>query len=481
MRSLLALLAFTLSFSADLGLAQTTKDKKSTPKGMKIDSLPGFTKYRIDGFTVLVRDTVLKEQDNPKYKKKPLEALEIELKLVGKVMTKQQAEDLRNNVLVWVEWDVNVASSNGRSGTAVGMYLGVHPHSIVVDDDSYEVNGIWVPQMQYITKLHQKDEKHDSVFLHEFAHAYHDLVLGYDYPDIQAAFQQAMERKKYDKASYLATNEKEFFAELTCAYLDTLDQFPHNRAELKKHDPETFKVLTKVWGPRKDEKIVPKEKPAFDLAGAKLSTLTMGAPLAGPRPTKADLQDRLVLVAFWLPGEPDAPPSLQKMQAWNEELGDYGLVLLSEASWGDSAARPIRNDEDVQEVIQSSTNTLPHFLGGTLAGMEDVTKYPHALLFDATSKCIYRGDVYGAETEMRSALGKLLVDRAGINEFTPAVLPYAEALRKGRPPSEILQKLIEFFRRGQSGDTAAQAKALIRQLKRARSKTTRRRGKNCEN
>jgi hypothetical protein len=93
--------------------------------------------------------------------------------------------------------------------------------------------------------------------LHELAHAYHYRVLGVDDAAVKAAYRLAMERKLYDEVAhrrgtrhrgYAATNEMEYFAELTEAYFGTNDFFPFNRAELKQHDPQGFKLMERVWG-----------------------------------------------------------------------------------------------------------------------------------------------------------------------------------------------------------------------------------------
>lgn len=102
--------------------------------------------------------------------------------------------------------------------------------------------------------------------LHELAHAYHERVLGYAQADILAAYQRAKGNKSYDKVehwhgsdrantfdkAYAMANEKEYFAENTEAYFSRNDFFPFTREELKKHDPEFFALLGKLWsGPLK--------------------------------------------------------------------------------------------------------------------------------------------------------------------------------------------------------------------------------------
>ena len=100
--------------------------------------------------------------------------------------------------------------------------------------------------------------KHPAVILHELAHAYHDQVLGFNDPDVLAAYNGAMEKGILEKVQlftgstvrhYAATNHKEYFAEATEAYLYRNDFYPFVAAELRDHDPEGFKLMQKVWGP----------------------------------------------------------------------------------------------------------------------------------------------------------------------------------------------------------------------------------------
>jgi len=100
------------------------------------------------------------------------------------------------------------------------------------------------------------------VMLHELAHAYHDRVLGFEQPDIMAAFERAKAGKGYDAVerrhgdgranttapAYAMTNHKEYFAEASEAFFGENDFFPFNHTELAQHDPEMTKVLARLWG-----------------------------------------------------------------------------------------------------------------------------------------------------------------------------------------------------------------------------------------
>jgi hypothetical protein len=56
-----------------------------------------------------------------------------------------------------------------------------------------------------------------------------------------------MDRKLYQDV-YARTNNHEFFAEVSSAYLDRCNHAPHTAAELKDYDPEAYKLCEKVWG-----------------------------------------------------------------------------------------------------------------------------------------------------------------------------------------------------------------------------------------
>jgi len=105
--------------------------------------------------------------------------------------------------------------------------------------------------------------------LHELAHAYHDQILGFDQPDIIAAYDKAVANKSYDKVersfgdpkrpntferAYGMTNHKEYFAESTEAFFGRNDFFPFTHEELQKHDPVMCELLAKVWGVNSDQK-----------------------------------------------------------------------------------------------------------------------------------------------------------------------------------------------------------------------------------
>ena len=115
-----------------------------------------------------------------------------------------------------------------------------------------------------ITGFEQEMNRMPNFALHELAHAFHNRVVkdGFDNAEIKAAYAHAKASGSYDhierwhgngkpntyERAYGMTNPMEYFAENTEALFSRNDFFPFTREELKKHDPEMFALLEKLWG-----------------------------------------------------------------------------------------------------------------------------------------------------------------------------------------------------------------------------------------
>jgi hypothetical protein len=106
-----------------------------------------------------------------------------------------------------------------------------------------------------------------GVMLHEYAHAYHYKCLEgrYDNPEVKACYDEAMLEKLYDSVgvhgsqgptakAYASSNQMEYFAELSAAFLGGLDPdqeynkwYPYNRRQVSEHDPRAYELLKKIW------------------------------------------------------------------------------------------------------------------------------------------------------------------------------------------------------------------------------------------
>lgn len=134
-----------------------------------------------------------------------------------------------------------------------------HPSAAWLETNGYDPameKGVHIPQAAGL--LQEARGGHQPwAILHELAHAYHDRELGFEEPIIQAAFQRAQASGRYESVlriggreerHYALSNHKEFFAEMTEAYFGTNDFYPFVSAELRVSDPETFAMLTGIWG-----------------------------------------------------------------------------------------------------------------------------------------------------------------------------------------------------------------------------------------
>ena len=148
---------------------------------------------------------------------------------------------------IWIEWNHPTLTS-----------MQYHPGRdwlVKNGHDSRLTKKVHIPQAAALLSREQM-LKHPAVILHELAHAYHDQVLGFDHPEIVAAFARAQLTGNYQSVldyrggkvrHYALSNHKEYFAEGTEAYFYRNDFYPFVRAELKEHDPALHDLLKSVW------------------------------------------------------------------------------------------------------------------------------------------------------------------------------------------------------------------------------------------
>jgi len=114
-----------------------------------------------------------------------------------------------------------------------------------------------------IPEFESETRRMPNFALHELAHAFHDRVLpgGFGNKDLREAHARAVASKSYDDVerrdangrshrdrAYALTNPMEFFAELSEAFFSRNDFFPFDRAELSQADPESERLLARLWG-----------------------------------------------------------------------------------------------------------------------------------------------------------------------------------------------------------------------------------------
>jgi hypothetical protein len=454
-----------LLVSTALAAGQTPEPKK------KKDNVPaGYRKLSLEGFTLYYSDRVHEEDRASKLKRTPLEALETELQLVNAVLKNLSAEKLKKikSVPIWVEWDERVAMGNGRGGGAVAVFLGGHQAGLMArGDDPVKANAVTILSLRSLASEHQPgNESGRCVTLHELAHAFHYHVVGDDNPQVKATYKQAMERKLYDPALYAATNEYEYFAELSCCYLKKLDYFPRTREELKKHDPKGYELMLKVWGRAPESK----EPTATAAVGPKLASpdgdgqfslkatraeIEPGQTLVGTLPDKAQWAGRPVLAVEFPVRSGRALAAVSRLNALYADLEDFGLIAFGVETDG---ARPAA----VEKIARVRGITFP-LVADTDFGNRGGYRLPHAYVFDHAGQCVFRGNPLDAEAYARVAVGRAILARVDADLTDKATKPVADLLNQGAPMPQVFTKLADQMRTAPK-DGGAGLKALQTEL-----------------
>jgi hypothetical protein len=452
--SLAVLLALPLAAAAPKGA------QNANQPGIAVPEVPGYERRVMEGFTLLIHTDVIKNDNDSKLERKPLEVLELELKQVSSVMNPAAAKALKQ-ILIWVRWDDKSPLSNGRQGNSLAVYYGGHQAGLLMQGDHpLKANAVCVLSLKSLAAVHQpKSDRGKCALLHEFAHAVHHRVIGFENAQIRLAFQQGMERKLYDKDMYAATNEREFFAELSCAYLDKLSYYPYTREDLKTHDPFTFKVMEAVWAGAKVAKAKSdktEKAPALFNLDITVDKVRLGKTLLGATVKHEDLQGRPVLLLLWHMRDPSSGSSIAKLSSLHTELADFGLITL--APYGQKA-----EPEEIVAAARARSPSFPILAGLGIQGFKETMKPPHCFLFDHSGQCVFRGDAFQVESELRMAVGRSIVAATGVSEFTKPLEAHVDSLRKGKPPAAILQKIVP-LRKSTDSDTAEQAKLLVNSL-----------------
>ena len=196
----------------------------------------------LEGWTVRVSGNLL--ADHADVAGDVLDLLRVRLFELNRALPHDALARLRT-VTLWVEWD---------DGEFAGMCF--HPSADWLREHGYnpdKAGGIEIGNARHFLNW---SADQPAMVLHEFAPAYHHLVLGADNADLRAAYQAAKRGGKYDavlraggktEKAYAMTNADEFFAELSESYFATNDFFPFVRAELEQFDPKSFAVIRRLW------------------------------------------------------------------------------------------------------------------------------------------------------------------------------------------------------------------------------------------
>ena len=209
-------------------------------QGNKKNGNKKYSTYSIENFKCFISDEVIQENSDSKWVNKPLDLLSRSLRKVNEVYP-ENAKVLFHKTYIFVDWN--------KPG-ALGLYSqGPRGPS----DPKTHFNCIDINGMKFVTEKNndkklQPNNAATLVLLHELAHCYHHQVLGWNHELIKDAYQNAKNQKLFDLKSYLMSSDKEYFAELTTAYLDKHYSVPKTREEIKEKDIQGYGLMEKIWG-----------------------------------------------------------------------------------------------------------------------------------------------------------------------------------------------------------------------------------------
>jgi len=240
LRLLLAALFSISSFSA----------MRAQPQLGTENNEPVYSNRDISGWTVHIRKELL-AVDSAKTEL-ALSLLKAQLDEIVRVVPAQAVTELKK-VPLWVSPEYPATPPRAEYHPGAGWLRDNHR-------DPTMVKGV---EFTNVRIFEAETRRMPNFALHELSHAYHDRVLskGFDNAELKSAYETAKQSGKYDRVerqdsegrkkqdkAYAMTNPQEYFAESTEAYFSRNDFFPFDRNELEQHDPDTLKLIAKLWG-----------------------------------------------------------------------------------------------------------------------------------------------------------------------------------------------------------------------------------------
>jgi hypothetical protein len=215
---------------------------------------PSYSVRKIEGWTIYI-NLALPEKEKA-LTEKALELLQKQLQEIVRVVPSNAVAKLRE-VQLWF--------SPEYPGTKPKAEY--HPGADWLRQNGRDPAMVKGVEFTDVHEFEREMNRMPNFALHELAHAYHDRVLpgGFENKEIKVAFERATTSKKYDRVerwfgngkpnsferAYAMTSPQEYFAESTEAFFSRNDFFPFTRDELKKHDPEMYDLLERLWNLRR--------------------------------------------------------------------------------------------------------------------------------------------------------------------------------------------------------------------------------------
>jgi len=206
-------------------------------------AVEGYRNRTVQGWPVRVSQRLLSKESEAT--RIAIQLIDQQLDRLGDILPIHITERLRT-VPLWIS-----PPYAGRKPVAE-----YHPNARWLSDNGRRAELTECVEFTNVAIFEKECRRMPMLVLHELAHAYHHQVLGFEHPEIKALFERARKSGTYDavqrnnghvERAYAMTDQKEYFAETSEAFLGTNDFFPFNRRQLEEHDPDMFELLERIW------------------------------------------------------------------------------------------------------------------------------------------------------------------------------------------------------------------------------------------
>jgi hypothetical protein len=211
---------------------------------------PAYASREVNGWTILVRAELM-EPGRREATESAVGLIEKQLGDVARLVPPPALARLR---------EVRIYLSPPYPGT--GLKAEYHPDAGWLRANGRDPAMARAVEFTNLAILDREVRRMPMLTLHEFAHAYHHQVLGFDHAGIREAFAKAKAAGTYEAVArrdwqgretrgvraYALSNDKEYFAETTEAFFGRNDFFPFDRGELERADSGACEMLRQAWG-----------------------------------------------------------------------------------------------------------------------------------------------------------------------------------------------------------------------------------------
>jgi hypothetical protein len=228
-----------------VGLFRGDSTGSDDPPKATFEPTDRYETRQVEGWSIVIHKRFLTDQ--PELADKTLTLLRFQLYQVARRLPPKAVESLRT-IRIWVEED-----------EPHHPCMAYHPDAGWLRSHGMNPEKARCVEIADARKFLAWTFDQPWMVLHELAHGYHDQFLkgGFGNDEVKATFDRAIEAGLYasvlriggaQEKAYATTNPMEYFAEGSEAYFGTNDFYPFVSPELKRHDPELFALLGKLWG-----------------------------------------------------------------------------------------------------------------------------------------------------------------------------------------------------------------------------------------